>query len=102
LGLTVRQRLLHVVEQLVHLFGVPNKSLRDGSVAARAGVVATGVAGQEARYHAMGGEHRLDGIARLVAEYFGQLGLEASRPLGLGFAPWTRQIGDQGVQDFLR
>ena len=47
--------------------------------------VAMAVLGQEAEHEAMRGDHRVSGVARLVAEQLGQLGFETGGALGVGF-----------------
>lgn len=98
-GLQPRETGLHVSEQFIHLLrAVPELLLRYGIEVGAVGV-AVEVLGQQAQQDALRRDHRLGGIAGIVAVQFSELGLEADRALKLGFAFRSGEVQDEGVQD---
>ena len=64
--------------------------------------VAMGVLGQQPEHDAVGGDHRLRGVAGLVTEHLRQLDFEAGRAFGVGLVLRAGEVTDEGMQDRLR
>ena len=101
LGLTARQRPLYLGEEFFRLPRATQVPFRHGGVLIGAVGVALGVLAQQAQQDALGGEHRIEGVAGSVAEHLGQLGFEAGGTFGGGFLLGAGEVGDEVVEDGL-